>query len=177
MQCGKRPVDADRVLIHLEPFDVVELKFDLDTAKWLWWEMNKYRTLWSDVTRGDFRTWYATITMTDSFWLEILHEGEPVGVFYWTDLRQITDCNVHAMFFDRNLVSKTEICVRIIAWFFQNFPEVHRMTATVPAIYHATVRLIKRIGFKYEGRKRESLLMYGNKVDEMIFGLLASEVL
>jgi hypothetical protein len=33
------------------------------------------------------------------------------------------------------------------------------------------------MGFTEEGRKRESLLMYGNRVDQMIFGLLASEVL
>jgi RimJ/RimL family protein N-acetyltransferase len=51
------------------------------------------------------------------------------------------------------------------------------MTATIPAIYHTTVRLLKRMGFKEEGRKRQSLLMYGNKVDEMIFGLLAVEIL
>lgn len=173
----KREYDADSVLIRLDPYDVLELQFDLDTAKWLWWEMNKYRTLWNDFTRGDFNSWYTMITSVDSYWLEVLDDGKPVGVVYWTGLGAISDCQVHAMFFDRDLSAKTEICQRIAVWFFQHFPEYHRMTATVPAIYHATVRLIKRMGFTVEGRKRESVLMYGNRVDEMIFGLLASEVL
>lgn len=174
---SQRRVDPDSVLIHLDPYDVVEMKFDYDTAKWLWVEMNKYRTLWNDFTRGDFHTWYSTISARDSFWLEVLKDGEPVGVMYWTGISQIVDCQLHGMFFDRNLTSKTEICRQIVVWFFQHFPECHRMTATIPAIYHASVRLIKRMGFKEEGRKRESVLMYGNRIDEMVFGLLASEVL
>jgi hypothetical protein len=71
---SKREVDPDSVLIRLAPYDVVEMKFDYETAKWLWVEMNKYRTLWSDFTRGSFHSWYMTISATDSFWLEILQD-------------------------------------------------------------------------------------------------------
>lgn len=173
----ERESDPSRVLIRLAPYDVYEMRFTLEKAKWLWDEMNKYRTLWNDFTRGDFDSWYALIVAKDSYWLEVWKDDLIVGVVYWTDIAQISDVQVHAMFFDRDLAGKTEICQRIAWWFFLTFPECHRMTATVPAIFHSTVRLIKRMGFKEEGRKRESLLMYGNRVDQMIFGLLASEVL
>lgn len=177
MLSRKREVDPSSVLIHLDPYDVVEMKFTEETAIWLWNEMNKYRTLWNDFTRGDFDNWFNMIVAKDSFWLEVLKDGESVGVVYWANMYQIVDVDVHCMFFDRDLVSKTEICNMIARWFFLHFPETTRMTATIPAIYHTTVRLLKRMGFKEEGRKRQSLLMYGNKVDEMIFGLLAVEIL
>lgn len=165
------------ILIRFAPYDVIEMRLTLEKAKWLWDEMNKYRTLWTDLTRGDFNSWYAIITSKDSYWVEVWKGEEIVGVVYWTDLAQIFDVQVHAMFFDRDLAGKVEICQRIAWWFFLKFPECHRMTATIPGIYHATVRLLKRMGFREEGKKRESLLMYGNWVDQMIFGLLASEVL
>jgi len=167
----------DSVLIRLAPYDVLEMRFTLEKAKWLWDEMNKYRTLWNDFTRGDFNSWYAILVSKDSYWLEVWKDEQLVGVVYWTDMFQFVDVQVHAMFFDRDLAGKTEICQRIAWWFFLKFPECHRMTATIPSIFHSTVRLLKRMGFKEEGRKRESLLMYGNRVDQMIFGLLASEVL
>lgn len=167
----------DSVLIRLAPYDVVEMKLTLDKAKWLWEEMNKYRTLWNDFTRNDFESWYAGLTAADSYWVEVWKDDQIVGIVKWTGMAAIVDVQVHAMFFDRDLAGKVEICQRIAWWFFLTFPECHRMTATIPSIFHATVRLLKRMGFKEEGRKRESLLMYGNRVDEMIFGLLASEVL
>lgn len=171
------PSLATEPLILLEPYEVFEMHFTLEKAKWLWTEMNKYRTLWNDFTRGDFDSWFAILTAKDAYWLEVTKDGETVGVVYWTDMIQIVDVQVHCMFFDRNLANKVEVCQRIAAWFFITFPECHRMTATIPAIFHATSRLLKRVGFKEEGRKRQSLLMHGNRVDQMIFGLLASEVL
>lgn len=148
-----------------------------EKAKWLWEEMNRYRTLWNDFTRNDYDSWFDNLVRKDSFWLEVLKDGVPVGVVYWTDLYQIIDLNVHCMFFDRDLATKTDLCRSIAQWFFLHFPEATRMTAIIPSIYHTTIRLLKRLGFKEEGRKRESLLMYGNKVDELIFGLLASGML
>lgn len=164
-------------LILLLPYEVREVVFTESMAKWLWIEMNRYRTLWNDFTRGDFDSWFNSITSNDSFWLEVRKDGELVGVVYWNHMAQIIDVQVHCMFFDRNLIDKTELCKTIAQWFFLRFPEVTRMTATIPAIYHTTSRLLKRLGFKEEGRKRKSLLMGGKSVDEMIFGLLASEIL
>jgi RimJ/RimL family protein N-acetyltransferase len=169
-------VAAEPVIV-LQPYEVFEMQFTLEKAKWLWNEMNKYRTLWNDFTRGDFNSWFAILTAKDSFWLEVQKDGEIVGIIYWTDMVQIVDAQAHCMFFDRDLANKVEICQRVIWWFFTNFPECHRMTATIPSIFHATSRLLKRIGFREEGRKRQSLLMKGNRIDQMIFGLLASEVL
>lgn len=153
------------------------MRLTLEKAKWLWEEMSRYRTLWDDFTRGDFDSWYTGLVSRDSYWVEVWNGSDLVGIVKWTGLNEIVDAQLHGMFFDRDLASKTEVCQRMAVWFFIQFPECHRMTATIPCIFHSTVRLLKRMGFKEEGRKRESLLMNGNWIDQMIFGLLASEVL
>lgn len=171
----ERPDDTYRVL-RLAPYSVYEMRLSLDKAKWLWEEMNKYRTLWNDFTRGDYESWANTLVSHDSFWVEIWDESL-VGIIYWTDMFQISDCEMHGMFFDRDLASKVELCRQVAAWFFIRFPEVHRMTTSTPSIYHATIRLLRRVGFKEEGRKREMWLMNGKWVDQVISGLLASEAI
>lgn len=164
------------VILTNGTFEVSEMTLTLEKAKWLWDEMNKSRTLWNDFTRGDFDSWYATVVSADSFWLEVRDSGKLVGVMYWTDMMQIWDVQVHGMFFDRNLVGKVELCLATSKWFFDAFPGCHRMTAVIPSIFHFTTRLLVKVGFRREGCKRQSLLMGGKKVDQLIFGLLSSEV-
>lgn len=150
----------------------------LDKIKWLWEEMNRYRTLFNDLTRGSADNFYTVMTLPDSFWLDVLDEQDRlVGMIYWTDLAQMIDANVHLMFFDRKPAEKLELCKAVAKWFFDYFPQCNRMTATLPEIYHATIRLAEHIGFRREGRKRKSQLMGGHYVDEIILGLLASETL
>jgi len=172
----QRPSNAHRILV-VGVYSVYVMEMTLGKAKWLWTEMNKYRTLWNDFTRGDFDSWFNILVSRDSFWLEVWNETEIIGVIYWTDMAQIVDCEMHGMFFDRELASKVELCREVGKWFFTYFPEVHRMTTITPAIYHATIRLLRRVGFREEGRKREVWLMNGNWIDQIISGLLASEVL
>lgn len=174
---SEREVDPGSVLIRLAPYTVVECRFTLELAEWLWTEMNKYRTLWSDYARGDMDVWYDTISDGDSFWLLVLKDGRPVGTVRFAGMGAVTDVEAHVMFFDRVLTDKVELAQMVARWFFLEFPGCHRLTAIVPAIYHSTVRMAKRVGFREEGRKRESLLIGGRRVDEMLFGLLASEML
>jgi RimJ/RimL family protein N-acetyltransferase len=170
--------DTSRILVELGQWRVVELVLDAEKAMWLWQEMNKYRTLFSDLTRGDTDNFSALISLTDSYWLEVLNEqDETIGIVYWTNMANAIDPDVHIMFFDRKPVEKTELCKEIARWFFLNNPQAHRMSATLPVIYRATIRLAERIGFKFEGQRRESILIGGKLVDEKLFGLLAKEIL
>lgn len=170
--------DTRSVLIDFGRWRVVEINLTLDKLQWLWTEMQKYRTLFSDLTRGSFENFYNLILLQDSFWLEVIDEGdEVIGIVYWTDMKQMIDTSVHVMFFDRKPAEKIPLCREIAKWFFINFPQYHRMTATLPHIYHATIRLAGHVGFRREGRKRQSQIMGGKYVDEITMGLLASESL
>lgn len=169
--------DLGRLLVDCGKWKVHELELTAEKTKWLWDQMQKYRTLFSDFTRGDVQNFYNLIALRDSLWLEVVDENQQtIGMIYWTDMSKIIDADVHLMFFDRRPAEKVELCKDVARWFFKEFPQFHRMTATLPVIYHATIRLAGHIGFRREGKKRQSQMMGGNKVDELIFGLLSSEI-
>lgn len=175
---GECEVNSDRVLVEFDRWRAIELELTLDKLKWLWDTMQTYRSLFSDLTRGSVENFYAVMTLKDSFWMEIQDmEGRMIGLIYWTGLMQLVDCEVHMMFFDHRPAEKKAFCREVAKWFFTNFPQYNRMTATLPETYRATIRLALKVGFKWEGRKRQSQLMLGRRIDEVILGILASEVL
>lgn len=175
MLSSQRGAEADCILEY-DRWKVVELVLTLEKTKWLWDEMCRYRTLFSDFTRGDAGNFFDLVNSPNSLWLEVLEGDRTVGILYCTGLLNVIDPEVHIMFFDRKPAEKAALCKEICRWFFREFPGAVRMTATLPIIYHATIRLAERIGFKKEGQKRKSQLMGGKYVDEIILGLLYEEL-
>lgn len=170
--------DLGRELLTHGKWTAHELELNLEKTKWLWEQMKRYRTLFSDFTRGNANNFYDLLRIHDSFWIEVVDDKqETIGIIYWTAMGKIIDADVHLMFFDRKPAEKREFCKAVARWFFNENPQYNRMTATLPVIYHATIRLAKHIGFRQEGRKRESQMMGCKMHDELIFGLLAKEIL
>lgn len=167
-----------RVLVRSGKWKAYELELTLDKLNWLWREMRQYRSLFNDLTRGDWNNFCAVMLSPDSFWLEVVDPTEEVvGLIYWTNLSQVIDAEAHVVFFDRKPAEKVELCKEAAKYFFLHNAQCHRMTATLPVIYHASIRLARKIGFRQEGVKRKSQLMGNQYVDEVIFGLLVSEIL
>lgn len=165
-------------LVEHGQWRAVEMHMTPDKIEWLWHGMTKYRTLFSDFTRGDIQNFYNLISLRDSFWIEVLDQNDKIiGVIYWTSMSQVIDADVHLIFFDRKPAEKLVLCKKVATWFFENNPQCNRMTATLPIIYSASVRLAQRIGFKREGRKRQSIMMRGKMEDELILGLLNKEII
>lgn len=175
MLSTERSAEANCILVH-DRWEVRELALTLEKTKWLWDEMCRYRTLFSDFTRGDAGNFYDLVNSPGSLWLEILDGKRTIGLIYWTGLQNVIDADIHLIFFDRKPAEKAELCKAIGRWFFREFPGCIRVTATLPVIYHATIRLAERIGFRKEGCKRKSQLMGGKYVDEVILGLLFEEL-
>lgn len=170
-------IEAGSILIEHAHWRVREMLFDSEKIKWLWDEMQKYPTLFSDLTRGNVEVYKALIQNPYSYWLEVLSEDDQtLGILYVTDLYRMIDANVHLIFFDRRAVEKTELVKDMLRLVFDKFPSLHRITAVVPSIYHATIRLAKRVGFKQEGIKRQSQLIRHEWCDEFILGLLAGDL-
>jgi len=142
----------------------------------LWEEMQKYTTLFSDLTRGDPDNFVRLVMQPSTLWYEVWEGDEDlVGVLWVSELEEIVDVNVHMIYFDRKPAEKHEVSQQVIWWIFKHFP-IHRMTASPPALYHATIRLMKRLGFVEEGRKRQSILIGGKWNDQVIYGLTRPEV-
>lgn len=53
--------------------------------------------------------------------------------------------------------------------------DLHRVFAMISPENTASLRLVRRLGFTYEGRMREHYVIQGRRVDEMIYGLLRRE--
>lgn len=174
---GKRSDQDDDLLIVVGDLRAREMRFTVEKTDWLWEQMCKYRTLFSDLTRGNSDNFLAVLQDPFSYWIEVTQNDQIVGVIYLTGLQQIVDADIHMMFFDRQITVKAELTKVLLHHFFIEFPCLHRITATLPVIYHATARLAIKLGFKLEGTKRESQIMGLKWVDEQIYGILASEVL
>jgi Acetyltransferase (GNAT) domain len=165
------------VIAEFDHWKVVPLELTVEKIRWLWDEMNKYKSLFSSLTIGDINNFAAVFAQPDSIWFDVQDEhGNTVGILSMTDLKRVIDCEVHMMFFDRKPHEKVHLCKLLIEYVFEQFP-LRRMTATIPSIYYSTVRLVQKIGFHEEGRKAQSQLIGNRWVDEVIFGLLRQEVL
>ena len=165
------------VIVEHGPWKVRHLNLTMARMQELWEKLATYQSLFSDLTRGDVKNFEIVLLSPDSFWLEVVDEEENlIGVMYLTNTQQLIDADVHIVFFDRKPAEKARLCQLTLEWIFRNFA-YRRLSATIPSIYYAVIRLAKHIGFKEEGRKRESLLMGNKWVDEQLLGILRAEVL
>lgn len=136
----------------------------------LWGQLKKFRSIFSDLTRGDLNQFIAYVSNRDTFWMEIWEKDELVGLVVLEELHKIVDANAHVLFLDRHILRRIPICKVIIKWLFENMP-LQRLTVEVPDWYENTVSLVRNLGFNTEGKKRQAVLIGGRWSDVYIFGL------
>jgi hypothetical protein len=162
------------VLLTSGRFTVRELVLTPEKAMYIWTQVNKYRTLFSDLTRGDIKNFMRFITDVDSLWLEIDDSEKMIGVLCLTNLHKIVDTDAHILFFDVMVSDKIELGKELIKWTFSKLP-LERVSVDVPAFYHRTRRMVQNMGFKLEGERRRAVLIGGNWVNVLLFGITRGE--
>lgn len=169
---------ADKqIVVAVDRWTVYEMDLNLQKVDAIWKQLKKFKTLFSDLTRNNPSSFARAVMSPDMMWFEVRNElGDLVGIIYFDELYRITDCRAHLMFFDRKPAEKCELMRELMKWMFNRFP-LHRMTVEPPVIYHAVVRLLKRLKFTEEGCKRESMLIGGKWNDQFIFGITRGEVI
>lgn len=140
----------------------------------LWQTLSQFRTLFSDLTRGDEANFMRFITEPNSIWLEICEEETLAGIVCFTRLERIVDADAHILFVDRDLADKVPVCKAIVSWAFDNLP-LQRISVQTPFYYYATIRMVKEVGFKIEGEKRKAVLIKGRWANVCQLGILRSE--
>lgn len=166
----------DEVLLSVGQFDVKQMTLSWPKLLLLWEQIKRFRTLFSDLTRGDLENFVRYVTSPETLWLEICRGKELVGVVTCENMYKIVDIDAHVLFLDRNLAEKVPVCKATVLWLFDTFP-IQRVTVQIPDMYYATVRLVKNIGFRVEGKKKQSVLIGGKWIDCYVFGMTRQEAM
>lgn len=82
---------------------------------------------------------------------EVWKEEEIVGLIVLTQIHPKMDALLHFAFFDRNLVGKTRLLQRFLAYCFTDL-RFQRISVQVPEFYQTLLSYYRRkLGFRYEG--------------------------
>lgn len=166
---------SNRIVAIYDRWTARDLALSPEKFEAVWELLSRHKTLFSDITRGDEDNFIFTVLQRNSFWFEVVEYDTVVGIIWFGDLHQIVDCSAHMVFFDRRPAEKIHITKKVVQWMFNN-TAIHRVSVPIPSIYHSTIRLLGRMGFKHEGTKREALLLGGNWVGQCIYGITRPEV-
>lgn len=161
-------------MIQYEPWTVEPMRLTDGKMLAIWGLLQRYPTLFSDLTRGDYDNFVASLCDTGTLLLEVKDGEAPVGYFKFSEMGQEVDCNAHVVFFDRKPAEKVPLGKLVSKWMFDSFP-LRRITAEVPDIYTHTLRYAESIGFRKEGVRRKAVCMKGQWRDVILFGLLREE--
>lgn len=161
-------------MLTFDRWIVEPVRWSPEKLQAVWGLLQHYPTLFSDLTKGDYENFVASMTDPYTLILEVREGDVPVGYFKITDLIQEVDCNVHVVFFDRKPAEKVQLGKLVSKWLFDSF-SLRRLTAEIPDIYVHTLKFAERIGFKREGVKRNAVCMKGQWRDIIILGLLREE--
>jgi RimJ/RimL family protein N-acetyltransferase len=173
---AERDSQVCRFLIQTPTWIARDLELTPDKIEWIWQEFQMCKTLLNDFNRRK-EVLVAGLINESVYWIEVINvTGNTVGLIS-LELNRFIDGSLNFYFFDRQIANKVDICALVLDHLFRTFPGLHRITVMIPDIYHATIRLLRRLRFSREGMVRESQLIGGRWVNEVVYGILASEVL
>lgn len=159
----------------MNEFSIAPLVLTEEKALRNWKLLNRHASLFSDLTRGDFDNYMRALLSPHVMWFEVMRTGETIGLIWLTDLEQVSDANVHVAMFDRQPSSKVELMRQLLWWLFATLP-INRLTVVTIRNYWLTIRLAEKLGFKFEGCKRQAVLIKGIWQDMLHYGILRQEV-
>ncbi len=139
----------------------------------LWAQLQQFPTLFSDSTKGDLRNWLELLADPSTVWFEVMDGIKTVGLIYF--ILDDDDAKIHIVFFDRAPAEKRELVKKICELVFDGCPQIHRISAEIPEIYHGTCRLADKVGFRWEGKKREAVMIGGRRQNVQLYSLLRTD--
>ena len=136
----------------------------------LWEKVRQFPTTFADGTR-DIESFVNRILAPNSVVLEL--DG---GIILIENIVPGLKAEFHATFWDRKLSARTDTLQHIILWAFFTF-RLERLETYVASFARAVRRfLTQRLGFVYEGTKRNAYQNRGVLYNLDIFSILREEV-
>lgn len=162
-------------IVEYDRWAIRETTLSVAKMQMIWTMLCRHQTLFTDLTRDDEMNFVQTITGSDSLWFDVFDCEVLVGMIWFGDIHELTNCNGHMVFFDKQPTEKVRLLQLLVKWMFTNFP-LHRISVTPPVVYWALIRLLERIGFAKEGLRHEGVLMRGKWMDQALYRILRQEV-
>ena len=153
------------------PDGVSLMRLERENIKWLWDNINKYDSLFSDFAQRDFGGFIKRLCDRDTVCFKIMD----VGYIYLEQIEILRDCKFHGATFDREFKGKEEYAKAVIKLAFDLF-KLERMSASIPGYARYAKSFLGRLGFKKEGRIRRGFRHKGEWYDVYLYGILKSEV-
>lgn len=163
------------MIMRVDKWDVYQLELTPEKLDNMWATFQKYKSLFSDHNRNDKEGWIQYLLSPDTYWLEIKEGDMSVGLIYFEGFSKGIEIIGHMVYYDRKPAEKLEVTRGILGFMFENFP-IQRIVVEIPEMYRATDRLLIRLGFRKEGKKRQAVLLGGTWKDTFLYGLLRSDL-
>ncbi len=157
------------------------MPLSLDNLTKFWERAGKYRTLFNEEIRGDFKKFLDVFLFYDAknqvqtrglFWVL----DDFAGVYYMTRIIPGVDALVHVNMLDGRFKGREEITKRILLHAFEKYG-FHRLTVQVPVyIKPNVIRFIRNLGFVSEGRLRGLVEYHDKWFDVFSFSIFKDEL-
>ena len=150
----------------------------IDRLRFLWDKLRGFDTLFNDFTEGDFTAF------VDHFLLNVNGEVRPagliwdvddVGILFLNDLRSDHSATAHFCFWDKKFRGREHLCREMLRLVFDTYG-FRRIEVQVPRYAKKTLYAIEKIGFVYEGTRREAIFYKGQWFDVRLYSVLEGEL-
>lgn len=143
-----------------------------EKLQWLWERMQEFPQAFDDFSKGSFDDFYKGFLVRSNIFIDI---GPGLGLGAGFGVRPGLDAVLHLVMFDKKLRGREWLFLDILGYFFDHL-KLRRMTIIASDDNKTAIKLANRLGFKLEGTMRQSLLVDGKYIDQLIYGMLREEL-
>jgi hypothetical protein len=105
----------------------------------------------------------------------VYEEGRLIGIVYFEGMLARRDIDAHMVFFDRQPHEKVPVSRLIVEYMFNTFP-IRSIVVAPPTFYRATLRMVTKLGFKFEGIMKGMTVIGGKVCDQAVYRITRSAV-
>lgn len=161
----------------LQKFGSIDPYFSPQKVQELWIEYSQHDTLFSDYTLGKVEPFLDVMFASNAVVAEIynIDEEVPAGAMMITRVLKNFDALAHFTLWNGKVRGKEPLFLEMMRMWMREF-NLRRLSVEVPGLHKGLIRMIKRLGFQYEGTRREGSIHKETWVDLEMFGILESEL-
>jgi RimJ/RimL family protein N-acetyltransferase len=158
-------------ILTVGEYEVFDLVLTPEKLKWMWEQLMAHPALALEYGPPGARGFVDMLMNANNIYFEVVKEGIPVGVLFMTDINDPRLREIHAIFYDSALSNKVKVCQELAKYVFTTYA-FQRLTAAIPESFGATARLLQKVGFRMEGKKKKAAFIKTRWQDVLMFGLL-----